>query len=153
MDLMASLARRGKTAMEVRNLAVQLTTAGFLNGQGLQQKDFMGEAARLLAFVRDDIRYVRDISEVETLHDPVTLLKIGAGDCDDKAILLAALLKSIGFDDVRFIAIAFAPDEYSHVWVQTKINGKWVDLESTEPISCGSSIPTRGAVSTLTQDV
>lgn len=139
--------------MEVRNLAVQLTTQGFLTGQGLQQKDFRGEAERLLTFVRDDIRYVRDISDVETLHDPVTLLKVGAGDCDDKAILLAALLKSIGFDEVQFVAIAFEPDLYSHVWVRAKVDGKWLDLEPTEPIPCGQSIPTRGAVATLTQDV
>lgn len=139
--------------MPVRNLAVSLTTEGFWDGRGLQQKDFAGEARRLLAFVRDDIRYVRDISGVETLHDPVTLLKIGAGDCDDKAILLASLLLSIGFDDVRFIAAAFATDEYSHVWLQTSIYGKWVDLEPTEPIPFGQSIPTADAVSLITQDV
>lgn len=138
--------------MPVRNRAVDLTTRGFGDGTGLQQKDFLGEAERLLAFVRDDIRYVKDIDGVETLHDPVTLLRLGAGDCDDKAILLASLLLSIGHTP-RYIAVGFAPDEYSHVWVQDYLDDQWVDLEPTEPIPFGQSIPMAGVVETITQDI
>lgn len=149
---MAHLARKGLRDQRIRNLAVQIATAGFLNGSGLLQKDFEGEARRILAFVRDDIRYIRDTDGVELLHDPVTLLQIGAGDCDDKAILLAAMLGSIGHP-TRFIAIAFEPELYSHVWVQDDLNGAWVDLEPTEPLPFGCSIPTGGAVATMTQEV
>lgn len=138
--------------MPVRHRAVDLTTRGFGDGTGLQQKDFLGEAERLLAFVRDDIRYVKDIDGVETLHDPVTLLRLGAGDCDDKAILLASLLLSIGHTP-RYIAVGFAPGEYSHVWVQDYLNDQWVDLEPTEPIPFGQSIPMAGVVETITQDI
>lgn len=138
--------------MPIRNLAVSLTTRGFLDGTGLKQKDFAGEADRCLAFVRDNIRYVGDIADVEVLHDPVTLLQVGAGDCDDKCILLAALLLSIGHQ-VRFVAVAFEPQAYSHVWLQDLIYGKWLDLEPTEPLPLGRSIPTRDAKSFLYQDV
>lgn len=139
--------------MEIRNKAVEITTDGFWNGKGLQQKDFAGEARRLLEYVRDNIRYVRDIADVETLHDPVTLLKVGAGDCDDKAILLAALLLSIGHDRLRFVAAAFEPGQFSHVWLQDEVYGKWIDLEPTEPIAYGRSVPTSDAVGFLTQDI
>lgn len=138
--------------MPVRKLAVELTTAGFMQGTGLKQKDFAGEAERCLTFVRDGIRYVRDIEGVETLHDAVTVLRMGAGDCDDKAILLAAMLLSIGHQ-VRYIAVAFQPDAFEHVWLQDYINGKWVDLEPTEPIPFGQSIPTDKVRATLTQDI
>lgn len=131
--------------MEVRNQAVNLT-------RGLLQKDFESEARRCLAFVRDQIRYVRDIDNVETLHDPVTLLKIRAGDCDDKSILLAALLLSIG-GRVRFIATSFSPGLFSHVWTQVHVYGKWIDLEPTEPLPFGSRIPSRGTVKEIFQDV
>jgi len=154
---MARLARAGSRRIEVRNAAVEIVTRGFHNGQGLRQKDFAGEARRLFEFVRDDIRYVRDIADVETLHDPVTLLQIGAGDCDDKAILLAALLLSIDGGPVRFKAMALAPEQFGHVWLQAFMNdgrgGRWIDLETTEPLPFGVSVPTRGAVSFLTQDV
>ena len=142
--------------MKVRQKAVELTTDGFMTGSGLRQKDFDGEARRLLEFVRDDIRYGRDIADVETLHDAVTILDQGAGDCDDKCILLAALLLSIGFDRLRFIAVAFEPDLFSHVWLQVVTDpdrGGWVDLEPTEPIQYGQSIPTRDVVEYVTQDI
>jgi len=154
---MAHLARAGSKRIEVRNAAVDIVTHGFHDGRGLRQKDFAGEARRLFEFVRDEIRYVRDIADVETLHDPVTLLRIRAGDCDDKAILLAALLLSIDGGPVRFKAMALAPDQYGHVWLQAFMNdgagGRWIDLETTEPVPFGVSVPTRGAVSFLTQDV
>lgn len=136
----------------VRNLSVKLTTDGFLSGTGLKQKDFDGEARTLLEFVRDQIRYVRDTDGLELLHDPATVLQIGAGDCDDKAILLASMLGSIGHP-TRFIAVAFEPDNYSHVWVQDYLGGRWVDLEPTEPIPFGQSIPMGRASATMTQDV
>lgn len=149
---MADLARKGLRDQRIRNLAVQITTDGFLSGAGLQQKDFEGEAERLHAFVRDQIRYVRDTDGVELLHDPVTLLETGAGDCDDKAILLASLLGSIGHQ-TRFVAVAFEPDIYSHVWVQDYLGGAWVDLEPTEPLPSGESVPLGGAVAMMEQEV
>lgn len=105
-----------------------------------------------MEYVRDNIRYVRDIRGVETLHDPVTLLKIGAGDCDDKSLLLASLLLSIGHK-VRFVAVAFEPDQFSHVWLQVNCYGRWIDLEPTEPIQFGQRIPARGAFAHIYQDV
>lgn len=148
---MRRLARKGSLDQRVRNLAVEITTDGFLDGRGLQQKDFGGEALRLLAFVRDEIRYVLDPEGVEMLHDPVTVLRIGAGDCDDKAILLASLLLSIGHTP-RFIALAFQPELFEHVWVQDRINNRWIDLEPTEPIPYGDAVSTGDKAILIYQD-
>lgn len=138
---MAHLASQGARQIEVRNTAIALT-------QGLGDKDFRGEACACLAFVRDQIRYVRDIYDVEIMATPDWLLKIKAGDCDDKAVLLASLLSSIGHP-VRFVAVAFEPNQFSHVWVQDHVYGAWLDLEATEPYACGQAIPTADAVEFL----
>lgn len=130
--------------MPIRNQAVTLT-------KGIAQKDYASEARACLEYVRDRIRYVRDIRGVETLHDPVTLLRIGSGDCDDKSILLASLLLSIGHK-VRFVAVSFAPGQFSHVWVQVNCYGRWIDLEPTEPIQFGERIPSRGQVALIYQE-
>lgn len=148
---MARLAREGSRSPQIRRLAVELTTKGFWTGRGLPQKDFAGETRRLTEFVRDEIRYVGDIEGVETLHDPVTVIRQGAGDCDDKSLLLASLLLAIGHTP-RFKAVAFVEDGYSHVWTQDRIGGRWLDLETTEPVPFGQSVPLTGAVSFLTQD-
>ena len=142
---MAMLARDGVGSDDVRNTARTLT-------QSLAQKDFTGEASRIFYFVRDKIRYVKDPSGLEMLHTPAILLQIKAGDCDDKAILAAALLLSIGHR-VRFVAIGLAPGQFSHVWLQDFLNGKWVDLETTEPVEFGQSVPTGGVRDWLFREV
>lgn len=134
---MRRLALAGSQDIQIRNLAIDLTA-------GLQQKDFEREACACLEFVRDRVRYVRDIRTVEVLQYPMVTIIQNAGDCDDKAILLAALLASIGHR-VRFIAISYLPDKFSHVWLQTNAHGRWIDLEATEPIECGQRVPSRGA--------
>ncbi len=131
--------------MAVRNQAVALT-------RNLRQKDFEGEARALFRFCRDDIRYVRDIRDVETLHEADTLLQIRGGDCDDKSILLSSLLGSIGAK-TRFVAISMVPGQFCHVWTQVLLGGRWVDMETTEPLEFGQRIPATGIVQTIYQEV
>jgi len=145
LQLMRDLALEGARSIEIRNLAIRQVS-------GFQQKDYRGEACSILSFVRDHIRYVRDIHGVEVLQTPSVTLQIAAGDCDDKSILLAAMLASIGHR-TQFIAVSFMPGVFSHVWVRTNIGGRWLDLEPTEPISCGERIPSKGAVEHITLDV
>ena len=53
-------------------------------------------AKALYYFVRDNIKYVSDPYAKEYIASPVETLKTGGGDCDDGALLLAALIESIG---------------------------------------------------------
>lgn len=145
LDEMARLANIGMTDFNIRSLALTLV-------QRVQQKDYLGEACNILRFVRDNIRYVRDFYIGELLQPPNITLCFKSGDCDDKCILLASLLGSIGHR-VRYIAIAQAPEEFSHVWLQDYIYGEWVDLEPTEPLDCGSRVPATGIVDTITREV
>lgn len=49
-------------------------------------------------WVRDHIAYFYDPRDTELLQTPPQTLHIGTGDCDDKTILLLAMLQSIGYD-------------------------------------------------------
>lgn len=129
LKVMRELVRHGKRALPVRSLAVELTN-------GNDQKDWIAEVKALHAFVRDNIRYVKDVRDVETLHYPEIVLQIGAGDCDDKSVLLASLLESIGHP-TRFVAIGFKPDDFVHVYPETMIGRAWIPLETTEPVEIG----------------
>lgn len=133
---MRELTRQGRTNPTIRAKAIELT-------RGLKQKNWTGEIAALHEFVRDQIRYVKDIRDVETVATPETVLEIGVGDCDDKAVLLASLLESIGHP-AMFRAVGFAPGVFSHVYVKTLIGrrpGRWVGLETTEPKPLGWEPP------------
>jgi len=126
LEHMVSIVRTFKTDLNVRNTAGQLVS-------GCGDKDYRCELSTLQRFVRDRIRYVRDVDGVETLQTPVQTLKLGFGDCDDKAMLLAALAASIGFS-VRFCAIAVrdAPD-FSHVSAQARLGAGWINAETIVP--------------------
>lgn len=129
LNIMARVARNGKKTPVVRHVANILT-------RELQQKDWKGEIEALHSFVRDRIRYVKDINGVETIHTPDNILKYKQGDCDDKSVLLASLLESIGHK-TRFVAVGFAPNRYSHVYPEVLYKGEWIPLETTEPVNIG----------------
>lgn len=133
LKIMRNMIRTGKTSLPVRLLALDLTS-------NLQQKNYSGEISEIFYFVRDRIRYVKDIDGVETLQTPDKTLELKAGDCDDKSILLASMLQAIGHP-VRLVAVGFKPGVFCHVFVQTKIGTKWVSLETTEPQKLGWEPP------------
>lgn len=133
LTAMARFAREGKATLRIRQLAMSLTGH-------LQQKDWPGEVRALHAYVRDDIRYVKDGVGVEVVQTPEKTLELGAGDCDDKSTLLAALLLSIGHS-ARFVAVGQRPGHYSHVYVETQLGPRWVALETTEPVEAGWAAP------------
>jgi transglutaminase-like putative cysteine protease len=132
---MRNLARQGSVDSLVRQTAVSLTSQ-------LRQKDWNGEIAALHAFVRDKVRYVRDVMNVETLQTANRTLLNRAGDCDDKSVLLASLLLAIGHP-ARFVAVGFRnPNSCEHVFVETRADnrgGAWIGLETTEPVPPGWS--------------
>lgn len=129
LAIMRSLSRRFKTDLTIRKKAAALT-------QHLSQKDWSGQVRALHGFVRDGIRYIKDIDGVETVQTPLFTLQNEYGDCDDKSTLLAALLASIGHPS-RFLAIGMEPGKFSHVLVETRIGDKWIPLETTAPVPPG----------------
>lgn len=129
LEEMRNLVRQYKKNMPIREMAAQLAS-------GLDQKNYLGEVKASHRFVRDGIRYIRDIHGIETIQSPEYTLKHGYGDCDDKSTLLASLLESIGHP-TRFVAVGKAPGKFNHVYVETLVGRKWFPLETTEPVPAG----------------
>lgn len=128
---MRQMVQKAKTDPEVRNLAIDLTAR-------LPDRAWVSEIKALHAFVRDQIRFVRDVLEVETLQTPQQTLAIGAGDCDDKSTLLAALLASIGHR-ARFVAIGRAPRSFEHVYIEALAGKGWMPLDPSLPWPAGQA--------------
>lgn len=133
-----------------RDRDVYLLARALMVDAGVDPKDWAGEVRALHTFVRDDIRYTRDPADSEAVQTPAATLRIRTGDCDDKATLLAALLKSLKHP-AKFVAVAFKPGELSHVYVETKIRDRWVPLETTEPWAVGRAPP--GVVGRMEKNV
>lgn len=98
----------------------------------------------LFEWVRDHVRYIPDVHEVETLATPVKTLESLFGDCDDQATLLATLFEAVGYA-TRFVVAAYNdPATMEHVYLQVMVDGIWFDCDPTEPQPFGWEPP--GAV-------
>lgn len=105
------------------------------------ERDELAEVSALFDWVRDSVRYVRDVHALETLSDPAITLARRLGDCDDQSTLLAAMLESVGYP-TRFVIGAFAaPGAWDHVWMQVFAGGQWIDADPTEHQPLGWAPP------------
>ena len=129
---MRRLALEGSRQLEVRTAAITAVRQA-----GVRSHNHLGEIAALFNFVRDRIDFRGDILGSETLQGPRATLELGAGDCDDRAILLAALIRSIGLPaDLAFRVIGAdrrRPGRFSHVFVVVRLMGRAIPLDPTYP--------------------
>lgn len=112
-------------------VAVRRAALGLV--KDLAPNDDEAEVRTLWKYVRDQVRYVRDVRGVDTLQSPRTTLELMQGDCDDKSLLLASMLETIGYS-TRFAVSATQPrGSYNHVYVEAFVPrlGKWIALESS----------------------
>jgi transglutaminase-like putative cysteine protease len=126
--LIAQMIRDGAKDFYVRQKAIQI-----FRQVGAPPKDRWGEVCALFDWVRNNIRYTRDIFRVELLHTPRRMLELRAGDCDDMTILLGAMLLSTGHP-VRLALAGFRPHKphvYTHIYPEVSVRGKWIALDAT----------------------
>ncbi len=97
---------------------------------GVPERDQFGEVEAVHRFVMLHLRYVRDPLWYEAITMPETLaFERQQGDCDDHAVLEAALLGSLGIQ-TRFVTYAFkGSPTMSHVALQAKVGNKWIPLD------------------------
>ncbi len=88
--------------------------------RGLEPGDYNSEIQAIYYWVCQNVRYVRDIHDVELVISPQKVLQLGGGDCDDIACLLAAMLMSIG-NECRFMVVGFENRVPSHVFCQVAL--------------------------------
>lgn len=135
LSVMIILARAGRKNPNVRQFTADLVSA-------LPPKRWRMEIDTVFNFVRDEVRYTRDIDGTETLYPAEQILLQRYGDCDDKAVLLASMLGSIGHP-CRFVALGFEPGVLSHVIVDTRAgtyadgSARWLPLDATMEYNSG----------------
>jgi transglutaminase-like putative cysteine protease len=130
---MRELVNNCKTDLRIREAA---TSVIFIQPEKVAHY----EIEALFNFVRDSIRYVRDVHGVETLMAPPTTLAVRLGDCDDQACLLACMLESVGYPS-RFVVAGYDAGVFEHVYLQAWDGSQWIDLDPTEPQPMGWAPP------------
>ncbi len=135
LQIMARLVRESRANGEIRGQAREIVDL-------LPQKAWRAQVRAIFYFVRDQVRYLSDPVDLERVAAPEVTLNERAGDCDDKSVLLAALLASIGHPS-RFVAVGFdAPGVFDHVYVETLAgDNEWIPLDATENVEPGWAPP------------
>lgn len=90
IDVISKIAENAGRDPRMATVAVNIIRAA-----NVKPRDYKGQAAALLAWVQDpkNVYYVNEPDE--RLQDPFYTLKVKYGDCDDVAILLYSLCRSI----------------------------------------------------------
>ena len=118
VNLMSEMAKGkwGARSPKVRALAINI-----INKANVPDKDYFGMVDAIHNYVRDEIRYVKDVVGQETLSYPEeTLFNSKAEDCDGKSIAEMALLGSIGIRSYP-VVIGLIPNHFSHVYIHVEI--------------------------------
>lgn len=129
---------RAMVYREFMNPVVRLTATQLVAGIG--GKDGVEQAHTIRDFLTQHTEFLRDPDGVEMLHGPVWQLQqirsrgVVQVDCDDVAMLAAALGKSIGLR-ARFVVVGFGGKNapYRHVWTELGTGNTWVDMDVTRP--------------------
>ncbi|MEO5348866.1 MAG: hypothetical protein H7836_04395 [Magnetococcus sp. YQC-3] len=118
VEMLIKIARQRSTHPRIRELTLRV-----LQYYKVKSQDYINEALAVGLFVQKKVRYVRDIHNVETVHDPLTLIdQIKRGeahaDCDDQALLIVTMLLSIGHQPFfRIVKYKNQSGPFNHIYV------------------------------------
>jgi hypothetical protein len=110
----------------IRNTAITITT------QSCKEYSRLCYAKALYYYVRDNIKYINDPEGRDYLQRPQQTL-LGAGDCEDQAILLNSLMLATGIRS-RIVLIpghAFIEININEAPKKYKEDNGWISLDTT----------------------
>lgn len=110
-------------------------------GMAFYPRDTDSQARAIKDYLKEHFQFINDPRGVELLVAPGPMLDtiskrgIVAGDCDEAAILGAALGKAIGLR-ARFVLLGFTgrAGPYAHVFAILRGASSWVSLDVTKPL-------------------
>ena len=126
-----------------KDFCVRQTAIDVLIENKVPAKNYLDEIRTLFEWVKQNIRYTRDIHRVELLHTARRMLDLRAGDCDDMTILLSAMLKAIRHP-IRLVLVGFNPRKpmlFTHIYLEAFCKGRWIPLDATTSHPIGWSPP------------
>jgi len=111
---------------------------------GIPERDEVKLARAVQLVAQKGIKYFREYPE--RWQSPTRTIKWRVGDCDDKSILIATMLRSFRIP-VRLKFVRFVRQEIvkgkpvairvAHVYPQAYLKGEWVAIESVQPWPLG----------------
>ena len=124
----------------LRRPVIRLKTLKIFRDYAIPNHSTRDQADAIYRWVKENILYVRDPIDIETVADPEMTLRIGAGDCDDHSTLIAAMAAAVGIP-VRFRVIGPDPSDFRHIFPELMIDGRWIPADTTASQNLGDRPP------------
>lgn len=126
------------------------TARGIVEDAGVLGRDQAGKFLAIRQWMADHLSFVPDPLGVELLSTPRYMLsrireqQFVSGDCDDAAILGAALGKAVGLP-AKFRVLAFGRPQrpFQHVYTLLLVRGRWANLDTTRSPRFAPPVPAR----------
>lgn len=132
LGYMQRMALDGSKDLEVRSAAIEA-----LDRYGAPAHAPVAALGAIHRYIQDQIRFVPDPVGAQMVQSPRATLEFRAGNCAQRATLLAAMARSVGIPaDIRFRVAALnprAPRSFSHVYVVANAGGREIPLDPTYP--------------------
>ena len=111
--------------------------ARVLNHHNVEARDELGLARAFQHFAQHAVKYFREFPE--RWVSPLRTIAWRIGDCDDKSILIATLLRTFRIPvRLKFLRMQLPEGKrIAHVYPQAFIKGQWIALESVRPVALG----------------
>lgn len=116
IDWIAYEINQGKRDPRVRQVAGVILSERGPGGQwAVPERNWNAEVDAIYWWVRNNVRYTRDIHEVELFQKPRRTLETKIADCDDLSILIGSLLQCVGYPVILRV-IGLGGNSYQHVY-------------------------------------
>jgi hypothetical protein len=132
LELASQLVTNYTGREDIRELALKITRKVPRNiNTGLPDLRNIDQiAGALYTWITKNINYVRDPWNIERIQSPDVTLRQQAGDCDDHAILSAALLQSLGIQ-TGFRIVSRTGRTYDHIYSVFRSPQGWKSFDTT----------------------
>lgn len=87
-------------------------------------------ARNVWTFVKKNLRYRADRSGLEVVKSPSALFSTKFGDCKSFSITEAAILRALGFRNIRYRFASYAPGDFTHVYVIARVSGRDIIMDA-----------------------
>jgi transglutaminase-like putative cysteine protease len=146
LEWMRRFAVAGAKDPEVRSAAIQA-----LDQAGASSHDPFAALGAIHRWIQDRIDFLPDPIGKQRIQSPRNTLETGAGNCAQRASLMAAMVRSVRIPaQLRFRVIASnprLPRAFTHVYVMARVGNKAVALDPTyRETPAGYEYPIRSRV-------